>query len=64
LLIFAIFSYQFHYKAKFSGAFFLGGRGDTEGLKDRPEEVKETLLLPRKCLFASERHLLPSGNAN
>jgi hypothetical protein len=35
-----------------------------EGLKDRPQEVKETLLLPRKHLFASERHLLPSGNAN
>jgi hypothetical protein len=29
-------------------------RGD---LKDRLQEVKETLLLPRKCLFASERHL-------
>jgi hypothetical protein len=28
-------------------------RGD---LKDRPQEVKETLL-PRKCLFASESHL-------
>jgi hypothetical protein len=28
-----------------------------EGLKDRPQEVKETLLLPRKCLFTSERHL-------
>jgi hypothetical protein len=27
------------------------------GVKDRPQEVKETLLLPRKCLFASERHL-------
>jgi hypothetical protein len=26
-------------------------------LKDRSREVKETLLLPRKCLFASERHL-------
>jgi hypothetical protein len=25
--------------------------------------VKETLLLPRKRLFASERHLPPSGNA-
>jgi hypothetical protein len=36
-------------------------RGD---LKDRPWKVKETLLLPRKGLFASERHLLPSGNAN
>jgi hypothetical protein len=36
----------------------------SEGLKDRPQEVKETLLLRRKCLFASERHLLPSGNAN
>jgi hypothetical protein len=28
-------------------------------LKDRLQEVKETLLLPRKCLFASERHLCP-----
>jgi hypothetical protein len=33
-------------------------RGD---LKDRPQEVKETLLLPRKCLFASERHLCPQA---
>jgi hypothetical protein len=33
-------------------------RGD---LKDRPQEVKETLLLPRKCLFASERHLHPQA---
>jgi hypothetical protein len=31
-------------------------RGD---LKDRLQKVKETLLLPRKCLFASERHLCP-----
>jgi hypothetical protein len=30
-------------------------------LKDRPQEVKETLLLPRKCLFASERHLHPQA---
>jgi hypothetical protein len=29
-------------------------------LKDRPLEVKETLL-PRKCLFASERHLHPQA---
>jgi hypothetical protein len=29
-------------------------RGD---LKDRLQEVKEILLLPRKQLFASERHL-------
>jgi hypothetical protein len=33
-------------------------RGD---LKDRPQEVKETLLLPRKCLFCSERHLRPQA---
>jgi hypothetical protein len=33
-------------------------RGD---LKGRPWEVKETLLLPRKCLFASERHLHPQA---
>jgi hypothetical protein len=33
-------------------------RGD---LKDRPQEVKETLLLPRKRLFASERHLCPQA---
>jgi hypothetical protein len=33
-------------------------RGD---LKDRPREVKETLLLPRKCLFATERHLRPQA---
>jgi hypothetical protein len=33
-------------------------RGD---LKDRPQEVKETLLLPRKGLFASERHLCPQA---
>jgi hypothetical protein len=31
-------------------------RGD---LKDILQEVKETLLLPRKHLFASERHLRP-----
>jgi hypothetical protein len=30
-------------------------------VKDRPQEVKETLLLPRKCLFASERHLHPQA---
>jgi hypothetical protein len=35
-------------------------RGD---LKDRLQEVKETLLLPRKSLFASERHLCP-GQCN
>jgi hypothetical protein len=28
-------------------------------LKDILQEVKETLLLPRKYLFASERHLQP-----
>jgi hypothetical protein len=33
-------------------------RGD---LKDRPQEVKETLLLPRKHLFASERYLRPQA---
>jgi hypothetical protein len=33
-------------------------RGD---LKDRPREVKETLLLPRKCPFASERHPRPQA---
>jgi hypothetical protein len=33
---------------------------DVEGLKDRPQEVKETLL-PRKLLFASERHLCPQA---
>jgi hypothetical protein len=33
-------------------------RGD---LKDRPQEVTETLLLPRKRLFASERHLCPQA---
>jgi hypothetical protein len=33
-------------------------RGD---LKDRLQEVKETLLLPRKCLYASERHLYPQA---
>jgi hypothetical protein len=32
-------------------------RGD---LKDRPQKVKETLL-PRKCLFAYERHLHPQA---
>jgi hypothetical protein len=30
-------------------------------LKDRPQEVKEILLLPRKHLFASERHLGPQA---
>jgi hypothetical protein len=30
-----------------------------KNLKDIPREVKETLLLPRKCPFASERHLCP-----
>jgi hypothetical protein len=30
-------------------------------LKDRPQEVKETLLLSRKGLFASERHLCPQA---
>jgi hypothetical protein len=33
-------------------------RGD---LKDRPQEIKETLLLPRKRVFASERHLCPQA---
>jgi hypothetical protein len=33
-------------------------RGD---LKDRPLEVKETLLLPGECLYASERHLRPQA---
>jgi hypothetical protein len=33
-------------------------RGDS---KDRPWEVKETLLLPRKLLFAYERHLCPQA---
>jgi hypothetical protein len=32
---------------------------EREDLKDRLHEVKETLLLPRKLLFASERHLCP-----
>jgi hypothetical protein len=30
-------------------------------LKDGPQEVKETLLLPRKWLSASERHLCPQA---
>jgi hypothetical protein len=30
-------------------------------LKDRLWEIKETLLLPRKCLSASERHLWPQA---
>jgi hypothetical protein len=30
-------------------------------LKDRPQEVKETLLLPKTSLFASERHLHPQA---
>jgi hypothetical protein len=30
-------------------------------LKDRPQEVKETLLLPRKHPSASERHLHPQA---
>jgi hypothetical protein len=33
-------------------------RGD---LKNILQEVKETLLLPRKCMFASERHLCPQA---
>jgi hypothetical protein len=32
---------------------------DRGNLKVRPQEVKETLLFPRKCLFGSERHLCP-----
>jgi hypothetical protein len=30
-------------------------------MKDGPQEVKETLFLSRKCLFASERHLRPQA---
>jgi hypothetical protein len=30
-------------------------------LKDRQREVKETPLLPRECLCASERHLRPQA---
>jgi hypothetical protein len=43
---------------------------ETGGLKDGLQEVPKggkwwrRLLLPRKHLFASERHLLPTGNAN
>jgi hypothetical protein len=33
-------------------------RGD---LKDRPKEVKETLLLSRECPAVSERHLHPEA---
>jgi hypothetical protein len=30
-------------------------------VKDRPHDVKETILLPRKCLSASEKHLCPQA---
>jgi hypothetical protein len=32
-----------------------------EDLKDGPQEVEETILLPRKCPSASERHLCPQS---
>jgi hypothetical protein len=34
---------------------------NSEGLKDRPQEVKETLFLCRKLLFAFESHLFPQA---
>jgi hypothetical protein len=34
---------------------------EREDLKDRPQEVKETLLLPKKHLFAPESHLHPQA---
>jgi hypothetical protein len=40
---------------------FLWKRGTTMMLKDRLQEVKETLLLPRKLPFASERLLHPQA---
>jgi hypothetical protein len=48
-------------KRRWEGASCLGSAYSYVRVKDRPQEVKEILLLSRKCQSASERHLCPQA---